>query len=267
LTEILQYVQKEGIFHRLTPLTKIILVVAASAVSILATNILFLLLVLLVILILAYAGRLHREVFQQFVLIAVMSVILILITVVTLPGGDVLGYLVPAGVPFIGGSIPITTGGLVTGVIMTLRFAVLISAIQLFVLSTQPRDLVHTLERMKVPIDYTLMFVIALRFIPTLQIEAVRIHEAQLARGYDPGTGVGGKIRSLAPVMIPLVSNSLARSNVLGLTIDLRGYRTKKRTPLRERHLRRLDYGVIVIVMLCLLTFVYLKFQGSSWIG
>ncbi|HTY14812.1 MAG TPA: energy-coupling factor transporter transmembrane component T [Methanoregulaceae archaeon] len=267
MTEILQYVQKEGIFHRLTPLTKIILVVAAGAISILATNILFLLLVLLVLLVLAYAGRLHREVIQQFALIAVMSVIIILVTVVTLPGGEVLGYLVPEWVPFIGGSIPITTGGLVTGVIMTLRFAVLICAIQLFVLSTQPRDLVHTLERMKVPIDYTLMFVIALRFIPTLQIEAVRIHEAQLARGYDPGTGVGGKIRSLAPVMIPLVSNSLARSNVLGLTIDLRGYRTRKRTPLRERHLKSLDYGVIVIVLFCLISFVCLKFQGSAWIG
>jgi energy-coupling factor transport system permease protein len=267
VAEILQYVQKEGVFHRLTPLTKIILVLAASAISIISTNILFLLCVLLVLLVLAYAGHLHREVLQQFVLIAVMSIILILITIITLPGGETLGYLIPSGVPLIGGSIPVTTGGLVTGVIMTLRFAVLISAIQLFVLSTQPRDLVHTLERMKVPIDYTLMFVIALRFIPTLQIEAIRIHEAQLARGYNPGTGVGGKIRSLAPVMIPLVSNSLARSNVLGLTIDLRGYRTKRRTPLRERHLKKLDYGVIFAVLFCSLVFFYLKFQAASWIS
>ena len=259
MTEILQYVQKEGIFHKLTPLTKIIFVIVVSAVSIISVNIPFLLCVLVVLLVLAYAGHLHREVFQQFVLIAVMSIILIIITVITLPDGPVIGYLIPAGVPLIGGSLPVTIGGIATGVVMTLRFAVLISAIQLFVLSTQPRDLVHTFEKMKVPIDYTLMFVIALRFIPTLQIEGFRIHEAQLARGYNPGRGVGGKIRSLAPVMIPLVSNSLARSNVLGLTIDLRGYRTKKRTPLRERHLKRLDYGIISAMVLCLVIFVWIK--------
>ena len=66
---------------------------------------------------------------------------------------------------------------------------ILICAFQLFVISTQPRDIVHTMERMKIPIDYTLMFLVALRFIPTLQIEGIRIHEAQLARGYNPGRG------------------------------------------------------------------------------
>jgi len=264
VAEILQYVQKEGIFHQLTPLTKIVLVIVIGVISIISTNITFLLGILLVLLAVAYAGHLHREVLQQFVLIAVMSIVLILITVITLPGGETIGYLIPVGIPLIGGSLPVTVGGLVTGVIMTLRFAVLISAIQLFVLSTQPRDLVHTLERMNVPIDYTLMFVIALRFIPTLQIEAVRIHEAQLARGYNPGSGVGGKIRSLAPVMIPLVSNSLARSNVLGLTIDMRGYRTKNRTPLRERHLERPDYAVILIALTCLLVFFYMQLRIPS---
>jgi energy-coupling factor transport system permease protein len=172
-----------------------------------------------------------------------------LLTVLTLPGGETLFM--------IGGIIPITTGGLLIGIIMTLRFAVLITVIQLFVLSTQPRDLVHTLERMRMPVDYTLIFVIALRFIPTLQIEGHRIHEAQLARGYNPGSGISGKIRSIAPVMIPLVSNSLARSNVLGLTIDLRGYRTKVRTPIRERHLMGLDYAVIVMLVLVAGAFIY----------
>jgi energy-coupling factor transport system permease protein len=67
------------------------------------------------------------------------------------------------------------------------------------------------------------MFIIAHRFIPTLQIEGKRIHEAQLARGYHPGDGFVGRIKSVAPVMVPLVSNPLSRVTLLGLTIDLRG--------------------------------------------
>ena len=257
MTEILQYVQKDSFLHRLAPLTKILFVIIVGMMSIVSTSIPFLVSVILVLLAIAFISGLHREVLRQFFLIAVMSVILIFITVLTLPGGETLFV--------IGGIIPITTGGIVIGVIMTLRFAVLITAIQLFVLSTQPRDLVHTLERLRVPVDYTLMFVIALRFIPTLQIEGTRIHEAQLARGYNPGSGIGGKIRSIAPVMVPLVSNSLARSNVLGLTIDLRGYRTKKRTPLRERHLLKLDYPVIAILFVVAVAFIYMTLQVPVW--
>jgi energy-coupling factor transport system permease protein len=141
-----------------------------------------------------------------------------------------------------------TLGALEIGLILSLRFMVLIVAFQLFLISTQPRDLVHTMERMKIPIDYTLMFVIALRFIPTLQIEGKRIHEAQLARGYNPGAGFIGKIRSVGPIVVPLVSNALSRSNVLGLTIDIRGYRTGKRTRLRESHLQLRDYLSLLVM-------------------
>jgi len=102
---------------------------------------------------------------------------------------------------------------------------------------------------MKIPIDYTLMFLIALRFIPTLQIEGKRIHEAQLARGYNPGSGILGKIRSIAPIIIPLVSNALSRATVLGLTIDIRGYRTGTRTRIREFVFQRRDYAMFMILI------------------
>jgi len=40
-----------------------------------------------------------------------------------------------------------------------------------------------------IPSTMALMFLIALRFISSLQVEGQRIHEAQLARGYNPGKG------------------------------------------------------------------------------
>jgi energy-coupling factor transport system permease protein len=187
-----------------------------------------------------------------------MSVIMIGIAIITLPNGPVIGTLIPEVVPVIGGAIPITLGGLTFGVIMALRFAVLVVAVQFFVISTRPRDLIHTLERLRVPVDFILMFVIALRFIPTLQIEGTRIQEAQLARGYDPGTGVGGKIQRFVPVMVPLVSNALSRANVLGLTIDIRGYRTRTRTRLREFPFQSLDYVTFFVMISILIGYILL---------
>jgi energy-coupling factor transport system permease protein len=174
-----------------------------------------------------------------------LAVSLLALTILTIQSGDILGYLVPQSVPVIGGAFPVTTGAIDLAVAMSLRFAAMLFAFQLFVISTQPRDLVHLMDRLRMPVDYTLMLLIALRFIPSLQLEGKRIHEAQLARAYNPGKGLMGRIRGLFPIIIPLVSNSLGKATVLGLTIDLRGYRSGKRTPMRDLVLGRGDIAAI----------------------
>lgn len=250
MSEILQYIHKDGLFHRMHPGTKIFFIIVVGLLTILTLDISLLSLILLGVLLLALAGKVLKEVLQQMALILAMSVIFILITLITMPEGETLGYLLP------GGFLPVTTGALYAGILLTLRFAILIISFQIFVITTQPRDLVNTLERAGVPIDYNLMFLIALRFIPTLQIEARRIHEAQLARGYAPGTGFLGRIRSVAPVMVPLVSNALSRATVLGLTIDMRGYRTRTRTPFREERMNLVDMAAIALLAVMLASFL-----------
>ncbi len=203
MAEILQYVHKNGFFHRLTPVSKIFFILVISLMCIISINLIFLAGLILSLIVIAYMSGLYREVMQQSKLIIVMSVVFIIITLITMPNGAVLGSIVPPGVPFIGGSFPVTQGALEIGLILTFRFIILISAFQLFLISTQPRDLVHTLEKMKMPIDYILMFVIALRFIPTLQIEGIRIHEAQLARGYNPGPVFWERYAAWLPLSFP----------------------------------------------------------------
>jgi energy-coupling factor transport system permease protein len=260
MAEILQYVHKDAFLHRLHPFTKIAFIFVVSAMCLITTDLVFLSLMVLALLVFAAFGELLAESLQQLKLIIVMSILFILITIITMPNGETLGYLIPREIPYIGGLVPVTDGGLVIGAVLTLRFIILIFAFQLFLISTQPRDLVHTLEKAGLPIDYILMFIIALRFIPTLQIEGQRIHEAQLARGFNPGEGFVGKIRSVAPIAIPLVSNALLRSNVLGLTIDMRGYRTGVKTHVRVRTLKAGDYAVLGILAVAACGFAFLFF-------
>ena len=128
MAEILQYVHKDGFFHRLTPLTKILFIILIAVICVLATGIPFLLLVVAVLLLLAYISHLHRELLQQLRLVLVMSAIFIVITVLTMPNGAILGTLIPHEVPLIGGAIPVTIGGIAVGIVLALRFIVLIFA-------------------------------------------------------------------------------------------------------------------------------------------
>ena len=99
------------------------------------------------------------------------------------------------------------------------------------------------------PIDYILMFIIALRFIPTLQIEGNVFTKPSL-HGDITRNRLYREDPERRPYRNSLVSNALLCSTVLGLTIDMRGYRTGKRTHVRESTLQPRDYGVLVAMVL-----------------
>ncbi len=246
----MQYVIRESVFHRLHPLTKLIFAAVVVALAVLTSDTLPLAGLAGAVVAVAVAGGLGRDLLRQVPLLVSLAASLLILTIFTVQNGEILGYLVPPSVPVIGGAFPVTVGAIGLALAMSLRFAAMLFAFQLLVISTQPRDLVHLMDRLRMPVDYTLMLLIALRFIPSLQLEGKRIHEAQLARAYNPGRGPAGKIRGLFPIIIPLVSNSLGKATVLGLTIDLRGYRSGARTPMRDVAPGRADVAGICCMSL-----------------
>ncbi|MDD3407427.1 MAG: energy-coupling factor transporter transmembrane component T [Methanomicrobium sp.] len=262
MAEILQYKRMDGIFHRMNALTKIIFLVFVILIAVISTKPEIIAGLVVILFVLSVAGRFSKELIKQVPMLVFLSAGLLLLTVLTMQSGEIIGYLIPSAVPLIGGHIPITAGALNFALILSLRFFAMLFAFQILIISTQPRDLVHALQAVRLPVDYTLMLLIAIRFIPSLQLEGKRIHEAQLARAYNPGDGIMGKLKSLAPIMIPLVSNALGKANVLGLTIDLRGLRTMKRTALSEKEYCASDYILIAVIIAVAIAIIYLYLQG-----
>lgn len=255
MTEILQYIPGDGILHRLNPVTKLLLVVLIVAMSVLTPSSLFLAGLTLVIALGASISGMYREIGKQIPFLLLLGVFLLAITTLTVQAGETIFSIIPASVPVVGGMLPVTEGGLGLGLLFTLRFVVMILSFHLFIVTTKPSELVTGLLAFHMPVDYILMFLIALRFIPSLQLEAKRIHEAQLSRGYNPGTGIVGKMRSLRPIMIPLVANSLAKTQVLGLTLDMRGYRSKTTLPFHELEFHRSDTLSLIFIGLVVVAY------------
>jgi energy-coupling factor transport system permease protein len=259
MSEILQYIPGNSPLHHLNPVTKLLLVILIVGLCVMSSQIPFLCFLIVVLVFGALFSGLIKEVISQVPFLILLSFFLVLLTSLTVQEGDMLFTILPSTDPSVAG-FGITLGGLLFGVILSLRFIVMITAFQLFVITTKPSDLVTGLLAFRLPVDYVLMLLIALRFIPSLQLEAKRIHEAQLCRGYNPGTGVSGKIRSMKPIMIPLVANSLAKTQVLGLTLDMRGYRARKKLPLHKLIFGAGDVICAVLVIVILATFALLHF-------
>lgn len=139
---------------------------------------------------------------------------------------------------------PVTREGLLRGGAMALRLFLLVLITSLLSLTTSPILLTDAVEKMLAPFrrlgvpshEIAMVSTIALRFVPTLALEAERIMKAQMARGarFDQG-GPLNRSRALVPVLVPLFVSAFRHAEDLAVAMEARCYRGGEgRTRLRE---------------------------------
>lgn len=137
----------------------------------------------------------------------------------------------------------------------------LISAIwlsTLMTLTTSPLEMVWAMEwymkplkYLKVPVDeIALLIMLAIRFIPLLFEETDRILKAQKARGVDiESGGLLRKVRSLVPILVPLLHSVFRRADDLAIALTLRGYTPGiERSRMKQAHAKGGDYASLVVI-------------------
>lgn len=157
------------------------------------------------------------------------------------------------------GMLSVSAVGLRTATLLMVRVILLFLTITMLTFTTDLVDLGDGSERLMKPLqkvgvpvnELVMVFVIAVRFVPTLIEELERLMKAQTARGADFETGnFLVRTRRIIPVLVPLFINSFKRAEELILAMESRCYtggkgRTKRRT-LAFSH--RDGYATIVIV-------------------
>ncbi len=127
----------------------------------------------------------------------------------------------------------ITRQGLVNAAFMTVRIVLLVLGTCILTLTTTPMDLTEAIEKLlyplnliKIPVHYfALIMSIALRFIPNLMEETDRIVNAQKSRGADFESGnLFSRVKSLVPILLPLLVSAFRRAEELGDAMDSRCY-------------------------------------------
>ncbi|MDP3014672.1 MAG: energy-coupling factor transporter transmembrane component T, partial [Candidatus Subteraquimicrobiales bacterium] len=150
------------------------------------------------------------------------------------------------------GFLKITEEGLTNGLFFSLRLILLVAGASILTLTTTPIELTDAIEyllspfkRFKVPAhELAMMMTIALRFIPTLLMEAERILKAQVSRGADfESRNILKRAESLIPFVIPLFVSAFRRADELALAMESRCYRGGEgRTRLRALEMNIKDW-------------------------
>ncbi|MDD4600742.1 Energy-coupling factor transporter transmembrane protein EcfT [bioreactor metagenome] len=138
---------------------------------------------------------------------------------------------------------------------MTLVFAILLA-------TTRMQDLSAALvTQCRVPYEYAFMLTAALRFIPDLLTESKAIQEAQACRGFSPGGNPITRLTSFMAIIKPLVLKSVSRSETMALSLELRGFGSKKnRTFGSNVALEVRDYAMLALMTAITISLILVRF-------
>ena len=243
----IQYMPGDSSLHRANPIAKLGLLVGATVAVFLLDRTWELLLALGVLLALFPAARLRwwdlRAASRFFI---TFSLMLMLLHAFFVHVGAVV-WEARAG-PL---HVLVTWGGLELGLDMVARFLVVVLGSFLFVATTEPNALAHSLMGAGVPYRAGFALVLALRLMPLLRSEAGAVREAQAARGLAVDRpGPAAAMRSVRSMFMPMLVASLSRVDSLVISMEGRAFgRHPTRTFLREVRWRAGDTALLAFAI------------------
>jgi len=185
-------------------------------------------------------------------------------------------FFTPGRILLAAGPLKATEEGLINGLFTGSRLLLIVMGTSLLTLTTSPIQLTDGMEYLLYPLkvvkvpahEMAMMMTIALRFIPTLMVEADKIMKAQMARGADFESGnVVKRAKSYIPVLVPLFVSAFRRADELALAMESRCYRGGEgRTRMRELSMGTKDWLALVLSILILAGIVLMGRMGvGSW--
>jgi energy-coupling factor transport system permease protein len=148
-----------------------------------------------------------------------------------------------------------------------IKYFTVIPSVFIFLTTTDPSELASSMNAVGIPYSVAYSVEIALRYIPDVQDEYVRIKNAQQARGIEMSRKgrLSERIKHTSMIIFPLIFSSMNRIEVVSNAMELRGFgKYKKRTWYSRRKLIPADIAVIVFIIVFLIADLVITFYDGN---
>jgi energy-coupling factor transport system permease protein len=249
------YLDRNTLFHRLDPRTKILILMVVFVVVLYFEHPLWVLPVTLLILLQGYLAK-------SLVNLNRIRLILIILTISSL----ILWTLFSKGkTPLVG---PITKEGLLYSLDRILVMTSLIIEGMLFLSTTRTEEFVLGMIRFGLPYRVGFAISTALRMVPTIFSSVEIIGQAQRSRGLDLDSGnLLERMRKYTPLLVPVFVSTIRGTNVFGMALESKGFGARpKRTFYLNPRFGPADYGVMALLVILFAAATYFKIMGYGHI-
>ena len=235
LAEGLIYRRQDSFVHSLDPRVKLIISLSLFILSLFSNTIFEFTILLSTIFILGIVSKVFRRMIKTITFSLTFVAMIFLVNLLV-------GY------------------ELIFSIIISLRFIAIISSSSIFFLTSSPDELDLVMRSLHLPYDLIFAFVTAVRFVPVILLDALQIIDSQRSRGLEIEKGnLFKRIRNYIPVLVPLIVQSIIRSEELAEAMESRAYGfSKKRTSYYKLSFRRRDYFALFSCLLFIILFIFL---------
>ncbi|HPL58862.1 MAG TPA: energy-coupling factor transporter transmembrane component T [Bacilli bacterium] len=170
--------------------------------------------------------------------------------------------------------IMIYDGGLYTSLKIILRVMSILFISSLLTLTTKPEEITLGIEKLLSPLaklkvnvsTFAMMISIALRYIPTLIVQANKILRSQASRGVDFAEAkLGEKIKQIISLLVPMFVIAYNQAEDLANAMEARGYVPQnKRSSINVIKFRFIDGLILILIVGLLATTITLKAMGYA---
>lgn len=249
------YLNRDSYLHRLDPRTKIFVMLVSFAVALMfySLNVLGPLLILLLI----YGGT--GKVLSNLKRIRIILVMIALMSVI-------LWSFSKGGPTKIWG--PFTLEGIIYGIVIGLKFDMMIIAGMIFLSSTKIEEISLGLVKLKLPYKGAFAFATAIRLVPMIVATSFTISQAQKSRGLDLESGnLLQRAKKYIPLLIPTLISVIRGTNVFAMALESKGFGySEDRTNYLEIKFKGSDLVIFLITVVILGAAIYLKVNYDEFL-
>lgn len=221
MARFLEYVPGDSFIHKMNPVAKVFCALFISISCFCTTNLVFLACVLVLDFVLAATCHMTRQAAGLAKVVAVFSVLLAVIALLTTPQG-----IVFVGLPwgYIG------SGSVLAAIMVVIRLVACAIPLFLVMYVTQLNDIANAFCKiLHCPYKYAFTFTSAVHFIPVFMNDMSQIMEAQTARGVEFDGGFAKRIKLMIPLCVPLLVSSVRKTNSAAIAAEVRGFNLRTR--------------------------------------
>jgi energy-coupling factor transport system permease protein len=249
---IFLYLDKGTWIHRLDPRTKILSVLILFAVCLCFNHPLYMLAISLWVLWMGISAK----ALPNFWRLRFLLILLIVFSTTLWP------FFAKGPIPvWSWGFLQVSKESLLYGIAMGLRLTTFVAIGLIFLSTTRNEELTNGLIGMGCPYPIAFALSTALRLVPTFAGAGATIIQAQISRGLDLESGsLLSRFGKFIPQAVPLFIYAIRHTNLLAMALESKGFSPEaKRTLYYEPHMHRIDYGVMILLVIILAALLYVR--------
>lgn len=268
MARILTYAEKNTWIHRLCGVTKLTFFLGWSIIGMLTYDTRVLITMLAVSLIIFKISKTEwRQVGTVFKFILLFLCLNLLTVFLFSPYEGTKIYGTRTELLHLFGNYSLTQEQLFYEFNIMLKYFTVIPVVLMFIVTTNPSEFAASLNRIGISYNIGYSVAIALRYVPDVQSDFIKIKHAQEARGIEMSSKAKlmTRIKNMASIIFPLIFSSMDRIDVVSNAMELRGFgKHKKRTWYYARPLKKNDYLTITFIICFAVVALTITFYDGS---